>query len=326
LLNDINMGSDTRTGLFAGSEGSALSRRKFLTITAMTGTQLALNSLETFARPLPVPQQRGFSLLILATNWGFAGSWDEFCQKIKKAGYDGAEVWYPAEAAQREQLLNAFSKHQLKIGYLVGSGDRDFQKHLDQFTNSLEKAAAGKPVYINCHSGRDHFSFDQNKAFIDLTTSVSKSTGVPIYHETHRSRILYAAPVARQFMEKLPDLRITFDVSHWCNVHESLLDDQRETLAMALERADHIHARIGHPEGPQVNDPRAPEWKDAVAAHFAWWDTIVERKKKEGRLMTFLTEFGPVDYMPALPYTRQPLADQWEINRHMMDTLRARYK
>jgi sugar phosphate isomerase/epimerase len=303
-----------------------LSRRKFLTITAMTGTQLAFNSLETFAHPLTVPQQNGFSLLIFATNWGFTGSWDDFCSKIKQLGYDGAEVWYPADAAQRDQLLNAFSKHKLKIGYLVGSGDKDFQKHFDQFGNSLEKAAAGKPVYINCHSGRDHFSFDQNKAFIDLTTKVSKNTGVPVYHETHRSRILYAAPVARQYMEKLPDLRITFDVSHWCNVHESLLADQPETLALALERADHIHARIGHPEGPQVNDPRAPEWKDAVAAHFAWWDKIVERKKREGRLMTFLTEFGPVDYMPALPYTRQPLADQWEINRHMMETLRARYK
>jgi len=108
-------------------------------------------------------------------------------------------------------------------------------------------------------------------------------------------------------------------------VHESLLADQQETLSQALNRVDHIHARIGHPEGPQVNDPRAPEWNDAVQAHFAWWDTVVTRKKNEGKLMTFLTEFGPVDYMPALPFTRQPVADQWEINKHMLDTLRARY-
>jgi hypothetical protein len=126
-------------------------------------------------------------------------------------------------------------------------------------------------------------------------------------------------------MDALPDLRITFDVSHWCNVHESLLDDQPETLSKTLERVDHIHARIGHPEGPQVNDPRAPEWKDAVEAHFAWWDTVVSRKKREGKLMTFLTEFGPIDYLPALPYTRQPVADQWQINKHMLDTLRTRY-
>ncbi|HRG80840.1 MAG TPA: sugar phosphate isomerase/epimerase, partial [Cyclobacteriaceae bacterium] len=113
--------------------------------------------------------------------------------------------------------------------------------------------------------------------------------------------------------------------SHWCNVHESYLSDQEETIAMALNRTDHIHARIGHPEGPQVSDPRAPEWKQAVETHFGWWDKIVERKKKEGKLMTFLTEFGPPDYMPTLPYTRQAVANQWDINVYMMEVLRKRY-
>jgi sugar phosphate isomerase/epimerase len=291
----------------------------------MTGTYAALNTMESFAQPLSVKQAPGFSLLIFATNWGFSGSWDEFCSRIKTDGYDGTELWYPGDETQRKELFAALKKYDLKIGFLVGGSDRDPEKHYQQFKSSVEGAVSQKPVYINCHSGKDHFSFDQNKRFIELTTSLSKNSGVPIYHETHRGRTLYAAPVSKQYMEKLPDLRVTLDVSHWCNVHESLLEDQSETLAMTLDRVDHIHARIGHAEGPQVNDPRAPEWKDAVQAHFAWWDKVVERKKKEGKLMTFLTEFGPVDYMPALPYTRQPLANQWEINKHMMDVLRKRY-
>jgi hypothetical protein len=103
------------------------------------------------------------------------------------------------------------------------------------------------------------------------------------------------------------------------------LGDQEETISLSLNRTDHIHARIGHPEGPQVSDPRAPEWKQAVEAHFTWWDKIVERKKKEGKLMTILTEFGPPDYMPTLPYTRQAVANQWDINVYMMEILRKRY-
>jgi sugar phosphate isomerase/epimerase len=304
----------------------SLSRRNFLTLTAITGTQVLFNSLETFARPLkPSIANPAYNMLIFATNWGYQGSWKEFALKIKQLGYDGAELWYPDDATDRAELFSAFKDHNLKVGFLVGGSDRDFQKHYDQFRSSLEGASAQKPVYINCHSGRDHFSSSQNAQFIELTTKVSKSTGVPVYHETHRSRILYSAPVARQFMESHPDLRITFDVSHWCNVHETLLEDQAETVGKTLDRVDHIHARIGHPEGPQVNDPRAPEWNDAVSAHFAWWDTVVARKKREGKQMTFLTEFGPIDYMPALPYTRQPLADQWEINTHMLNTIRKRY-
>ena len=137
--------------------------------------------------------------------------------------------------------------------------------------------------------------------------------------------MLFAAPVARQFIEKNPELRITFDVSHWCNVSESLLKDQQETVDLTLQRVEHIHARIGHQEGPQVSDPRAPEWEAAVKAHLDWWDKVAERKKKLGQRLTVLTEFGPPDYMPTLPYTRQPVADQWAINVYMMQLLRKRY-
>jgi sugar phosphate isomerase/epimerase len=304
----------------------SLSRRDFLSLSAMTGTLSLINNLQSFAHPMSVLQQgANFRLLIFATNWGYTGSWEEFAFKIKGIGYDGAELWFPSEPSTQKEVFSAFEKHGLRLGFLVSGSDRDARKHFDEFRSNVEAAAAHKPVYINCHSGRDHFSFEENRKFIDHTINLSQRSGVPIYHETHRSRILYAAPVARQFIQALPGLRITLDVSHWCNVHESLLDDQAETLAMTLERVDHIHARIGHAEGPQVNDPRAPEWKEAVEAHFAWWDTVVARKKAEGKLMTFLTEFGPVDYMPALPYTRQPVADQWQINKHILDTLRTRY-
>lgn len=281
---------------------------------------------DSFAQPLKKTKAAaGFAIMILATNWGYEGTWDQFCDKIKKLGYDGAEAWYPTDEEQRKQFLAAFDKHKLKFGLLIGGSDRDYRKHLEQFKTSLDGALALKPVYINCHSGRDHFTFEQNSAFIEMTTAANERTGIPVYHETHRSRILYSAPVARQYVEKIPALRLTLDISHWCNVHESLLEDQADTIALALSRTGHIHARIGHQEGPQVNDPRAPEWKKAVDAHFAWWDKVVAQKKTEGKLITMLTEFGPADYMPALPYTRQPVADQWEINKHMLDTLRARY-
>ena len=267
-------------------------------------------------------------LKIFATNWGFDGSMEEYCSRVKKDGYDGIEIWWPGNDKEQQELFGCLKKHQLEVGFLCGAGQANYKEHLDAFRKMIDAAAKQtnqKPLYINCHSGRDHFSFDQNKAFIDHTTKLSKETGITICHETHRSRIMFAAHITRQFIEKIPDLRLTLDISHWCNVHESLLSDQQETVDIALGRVDHIHARIGHPEGPQVNDPRAPEWEAAVKQHFLWWDKIVERKKKNGERITFLTEFGPPDYMPALPYTRQPVADQWAINVHMMQLLRKRY-
>jgi len=273
--------------------------------------------------------QKKTDLKILATNWGFAGSLEELCTKVKKEGYDGVEMWWPAQKPEQDELFNALKKHDLSVGFLCGSGETDYQKHLQAFKAAVNAAATQKiqrPLYINCHSGRDHFSFEQNSAFVEFTIKLSKETGVKICHETHRSRIMFAAHVTKKFIEKYPDLNLTLDISHWCNVHESMLQDQEEAVNLALSKAEHIHARIGHPEGPQVNDPRAPEWEKIVAQHLKWWDTIVERKKKNSSTVTILTEFGPPDYMPTEPYTRKPLADQWAINVHMMKLLRQRYQ
>lgn len=222
-------------------------------------------------------------------------------------------------------MFDALNKHGLKYGFLWGSGEADFQKNQSQFEATMNDIAKARPIYINCHSGRDFFTADQKLQIIAFTTKLSQSSGIPVYHETHRGRALYSAPVTRELIERNKDLRITLDISHWCNVHESLLGDQADTINTVLGRVDHIHARVGHPEGPQVSEPRAPEWETAVKAHFAWWDTVVETKKKEGKALTVLTEFGPPDYMPTTPYTRQPLASQWDINVYMMNTFRKRY-
>ncbi len=301
-----------------------MNRRNFLT-TATTGAAALSTPFAAFSDHQKTHPAPGFELLILATNWVFNGTHDEFCAKAKAAGYDGTELWWPSDEVDRPKLFEALAKHGLKIGFLCGSGESDFQKHEAQFQNSIKAAAAAKPIYINCHSGKDYFSAEQNLKLIEFTNTISAQTGVPIYHETHRSRALFSTPVTKNFISKSSQLKITLDISHWCNVHESLLADQTEVVDLTLTRTEHIHARIGHPEGPQVNDPRAPEWKDAVQAHLNWWDKVVERKKKEGKRITFLTEFGPPDYMPTVPYTKQPLANQWEINVYMMELLRTRY-
>ena len=306
-------------------------RREFIKTSAAGSAALLLSSMESFAnQPLHMPEtNKNYALKILATSWGFEGTIDAFCAKVKKEGYDGIELWWPTDNKKaQDDIFAALKKYDLEIGFLCGGSQANPQEHLAFYKKMIDAAARQniqRPLYINNHSGRDHFSFDDNKKFIEHTQALAKETGILICHETHRGRMLFAAHITRKFIESFPELRLTLDISHWCNVHESLLADQKETVEMALSRTDHIHARIGHPEGPQVNDPRAPEWEPVVRQHFEWWDKIVERKKKNGEVVTILTEFGPPDYMPTLPYTKQPLGDQWAINVHMMHLLRKRY-
>ena len=305
-------------------------RRNFIKTATSASTALLLSSLDVLAesqQPVQEPN-KGFGLKVLATSWGFNGTLDAFCAKAKGEGYDGIEMWWPMEQASQDELFSNLKKHGLDVGFLCGAPHSDYEKHFEHFKKMCDAAANNKiqrPLYINCHSGKDYFSFEENSRLIEYTNGLAKTTGILFLHETHRSRMLFAAPVAKKYLQTIPDLKITLDASHWCNVSESLLQDQPETMQLAIAKTEHIHARIGHAEGPQVNDPRAPEWEEAVKAHLTWWDWVVERKKKSGEQLTILTEFGPPDYLPTTPYTRQPLADQWAINVHMMHLLRKRY-
>lgn len=306
-------------------------RRQFIGRSTVASAALLISGMESAASRL-TPLKAGVNaarIQIMQTNWGFEGTMDAFCAKAREAGYDGVELWWPQAEKAQQELFAALHTYDLEIGFLCGGSQSDPEAHLSSFKKMIEGAARQRrkrPLYINTHSGRDYFDRDQNVRFIEYTSALARETGIPICHETHRSRMLYAAPVAKTFLEQFPDLRLTLDISHWCCVHESLLADQPAAVQLALDRTDHIHARIGHQQGPQVNDPRAPEWAAAVAAHFGWWDQVVARKAAKGETITFLTEFGPPNYMPTQPFTGKPLAELWEVNVYMMELLRKRYR
>jgi len=274
----------------------------------------------------------GFSIKYYCTTWAMANmwGWDVFCQKVKTAGYDGVEGVLPGvfvgTIAERDVMVAALRKYELSLGIVcLDLGGQDFKARTESYEQSLRESASFKPDYINCQTGKDYFTFEQNKALLDLAESVSQEVGIPIYHETHRSRFNFAAHITKDYLEKIDHLTLTLDISHWCNVHESMLDDQQEAVALALSRTAHIHTRVGHPEGPQVNDPAAPEWKSILEKHLRWWDEVVAQRKAQGKPLSITPEFGPPDYMPTLPYTRQPLADQWQVNHFMLNLLKARY-
>ncbi|MEZ0607770.1 sugar phosphate isomerase/epimerase family protein [Fibrella sp. WM1] len=261
-----------------------------------------------------------------APEWGNTLPFAEFCQNVKAAGYDGVEMALPLDPAEKKSLLGTLQQYGLElIGQYWQSVEPDLDAHCRSYETYLRHLIDARPVLVNCQTGKDFFTPEQNRQLFDLAARLSAETGVKISHETHWGKALFAAPVCRRFLTEHADIRLTLDISHWCTVHESLLDDQTEAVELAIARTDHIHSRVGHPEGPQVNDPRAPEWAATLKAHLAWWDRVVEQHRKAGTQLTITTEFGPAPYLPTLPYSREPVADQWAINVFMMNLLKARY-
>jgi sugar phosphate isomerase/epimerase len=231
----------------------------------------------------------------------------------------------PLDHVEKEFIVKAVKNRGLShIAQHWETVTTDFQEHKKEYRERLENLASAHPLFINSQTGKDFFSFEQNSELIHIASEVSKQSGVKIVHETHRGKFSFAAHITSGYLEKLPNLRLTLDISHWCNVAESFLENQRENVDLAISRADHIHARVGFPQGPQIPDPRVPEWKEAVDIHIGWWKRIIERNRAEGRsLFTITSEFGPFPYMTILPYTQQPITNQWEVNVYMMNMLKS---
>ncbi len=260
--------------------------------------------------------------------WGSSDlRWEVFAAKVKEAGYDGVEMSLPLDEREQELILGLLEEYDLKwIAQHYETNDPEPAAHLKNYERYLYNLASAEPMFINAQSGKDFFSFAENKAILERSAAIAKETGVRIIHETHRGRFSFSTTATLAFLEALPDLRLTADFSHWCNVAESFLQDQPVAMRAAVARTDHIHARIGFPQGPQVNDPRAPEWQEAMDHHLAWWDAVVrEHRRRKSDSLTITPEFGPAPYMPVMPYSREPLSNQWEVNLYMKDLLRARY-
>ena len=252
----------------------------------------------------------------------------DFVSKISAAGFDGVEMPFPVEEPEeRDRRVSALKAAGLKlIAQHWETESADPTTHAGEYEQRLRNLAAAEPEFISSQTGRDFFEFEENLALLALASKVSEETGVGITHETHRSKLAFAAHITRRFLEKLPDMRLTLDVSHWFCVHERFLEDQREALALAIKRTDHIHARVGHEQGSQVTDFRMPEWKGALERHLSVWDRIIEQARQEDReRLTVTPEFGPAPYMLVNPGTEMPLADQWTLNTEMMALLRNRW-
>ncbi|MDX2284935.1 MAG: sugar phosphate isomerase/epimerase [Bacteroidia bacterium] len=270
-------------------------------------------------------------LHVLCPHWGQESlPAAAFLGKALAEGYDGIEINLPPDplfvrdlrrelaALRRERPWVLVS--QCIVDPLPGEGLDAF---LRRVRGRLEEAASIGPDFINAHSGKDYFSFEDNCRCLDLCRQAAEESGIRVVHETHRGRFSFHAPALLPYLARDPGLELAADYSHFCVVSESLLEGQEDVLAQIAPRVAHLHARVGCAQAPQVADPFAPEWEGHLQRFGQWWQALVRMQAEAGKAAVTLTpECGPAPYMPALPFTRQPIGDAWAINARMMRHLR----
>lgn len=253
-----------------------------------------------------------------------------FFDGVKAAYYNGVEVFLNNDIefvtefiAEVEDAIDSDKTFTFIIQHIAPFQPGPVKNYITEFERQLKKLTEYKPHFINSHTGKDFYSFDDNCRIIEAAMNISSKTGVRILHETHRGRFSFHAASLIPYLKKFPDMELVGDFSHFCTVSESMLQDQEEIIREIIPHVSHIHARIGYEQSPQVNDPFAPEWQNHFALFEKWWQQIIQHKKQSGwNSCTITPEFGPAPYMPSLPFTQQPIGNQWEINYKMMQRLK----
>jgi hypothetical protein len=265
------------------------------------------------------------NLQFFCPRWGMAHlPFEDFIRKVKDAGYDGVEMDLPFDEKEKIGYLYTLKQYDLLlIGQHWETVDADFETHKVNYEKRLRNLVTPQTLFINSQTGKDYYSFIENEALIKIADRISAESGVQIVHETHRGKFSFAAHVTKDYLRSIPQLQLTLDASHWCNVAETLLQDQQDAISLAIDRCFHIHARVGYSQGAQVPDPRDPLWKEALDTHVGWWKRVVAAKKTKGiETVTITPEFGAPPYMILLPDTHKPIIDQWEVNVFMMNYLK----
>ncbi|MBW4529092.1 MAG: hypothetical protein KME02_00250 [Aphanothece saxicola GSE-SYN-MK-01-06B] len=269
--------------------------------------------------------------LLFFSLWGFQGSLTLALETAERGGFDGLElsIRHPclvADADSPARLLACGRPLVLEVvtggGYVPELGCTP-EHHLAELGELLHGCVGLNPHRVTVLTGSDAWPLERQRTFLAEAQALAEATGLPVSFETHRSRCLGMPWTIAPLLQAVPGLRLTADLSHWCVVAERLMTPDLEPVRLMADRVDHIHARVGHAQGPQVSHPFAPEHAEALAAHRACWQLFTERALQRGAPPpSFTPEFGPDGYMPTLPFTDQPVADLLTINTAMAQWLR----
>ena len=264
-------------------------------------------------------------LLLFRSLWSNGFNLKAALADCRSAAFDGIEGPVPSGPAERRSFAAALSAAGVPfIAEVVTGGgyvptDVSPERHLDDFRRQVENSLECRPLFLTVLAGCDGWPLARSVEFFGRALECADRCGVVASFETHRSRPTFNPWATRELLAQIPGLRLTCDFSHWCCVCERLvLDDEPEILALCAARCQHVHARVGYDQGPQVPHPAAPAYQAALEAHERWWTQIWRSQSARGMSVSTMTpEFGPDGYLHCLPFTSFPVADLSAINQWM---------
>lgn len=236
-------------------------------------------------------------------------------EMIKDADFDGALNFIDnandITLAESYRVSELIKSNGLKLGLSCqGHNLEDMKKKID-----YTKQSGGEFLNIMV---LDYYIYGEEALqLLKETVEYGKEEGVKVFIETHRGTVTQDLIRTVDYVEKLRDMLLTLDLSHYVVIGEiAITNDKIEThFDKLIERAGSIHVRISN--GEQVQVPLNRISKEQYDQYIKWWETGIingYRYLTSDEKFPVVIELGPEDYQQKIMIDGKWIydVDRWE--------------
>lgn len=236
-------------------------------------------------------------------------------KRIAAAGFDGVDAFIP-KPEEAERWRSALDGHGLALSVNI------YPSSVGDARRELERAAAYEGE-ISAVNAQVMTPFRIGAAAEELLAGIAglaAEFGLPVNVETHRGTITQDLIRTAEYVRRIPELRLTADLSHYVLAGEmqSVPDEAERLFALLLSRADCVHARVSNGEQIQVDIGSEDEPHPMLSHYMRWWEAAMSGWRSRhpgGGDLLFIPELGPPAYAittDEIAGRSQEFSDRWE--------------
>ena len=230
-------------------------------------------------------------------------------EKIASAGFDGISThWYDRKVVSR--VAGLLKQHGLQAeGQCV-------PKTVDDLKPVLEIAAEFNVHHICLQPDVRLRRLEDCIPLLEGWQRLAEEAGIDVWIETHRDRMTTDLFFTLDLLDRLPDLRLLGDVSHFLVGREfawPVSDENHALIHRILDNSWAFHGRVASREQVQI-EISFPHHRPWVDLFLGWWEYGFKSWKKRAdkdATLAFTCELGPKPYA-ITGRDGEDTTDRWE--------------
>ena len=237
-------------------------------------------------------------------------SYEEICEKVAEAGYDGMALDLGAgDIAQAREVQPIMARHGLTPLIVA------FPKTVESMREVLVMSKDFGAPFVDIIGQVMPISVDGMIPVIRRWMDMAEEVGIPVQFETHRNCITNDLFTTLSLLDAIPEMRLCADLSHYVVDREfklPLQHHEKMMISRILDRADSFQGRVASRQQIQLqlDFPQHQKWVDLFKD---WWQEGFERwlsQNQDGDCI-FLCELGPPEYAMT-DHAGVEMSDRWQ--------------